>query len=191
MRNFDERKKEIFKRSNERIAKRKKTQKMLSLCIPLALCVTALSVIFIPKIALLNDKCASPEYIYTTSDVAYTSLEVKNNALFLTYSKDYKNQADIDRIYKEIASHFADNDCSGTEDLTDKGTEPKKENFNNDGYTQDTSKSLSYTITFSSPNGEMLIYTLDGNKLTNNTTNQKVVLTDTQLLQLKKVLNLK
>lgn len=191
MRNFDERKKEIFKRSNERIAKRRKTQKTLSLCIPLALCVTVLSVIFIPKIALLKDKNAADKYVYTTSDVAYTSLEIKDNAIFLTYSKNYKNQADIDKAYKIIASHFADNDCLGTEDFADKDTEPKKENFNSDGYTQDTSKSLSYTITFSSPNGVSTVYVLDGNTLTNNATKNKITLNNTQLSELKKTLNLK
>jgi hypothetical protein len=191
MRNFDERKKEIFKRSNERIAKRRKAQKTLSLCIPLALCVTVLSVIVVPKIALLNDKNSAHDYIYTTSDVAYTSLEIKNNAIFSTFSKNYKNQADIDKAYKIIASHFADNDCLGTEDFADKDTEPKKENFNSGGYTQDTSKSLSYTITFSSPNGEVLIYTLDKNTIVNNKTGQKITLSDDQLSQLKKALDLK
>ncbi len=190
MRSFEERKAEIFKRSEIRIVKRKKGQKILTLCIPLVLCVSLLSVIFIPKISLFGDK--SSDFGYTNlSDVAYTSLEVTNNTTIKTNSKNYSNQTDIDNAYKVIVSFFSDNDCLPSEDNKYKNPEASADDFSNNNYSQDSSKSATYTITFSSKNGSVLIYVLDGNTLTNNTTKEKANLTDTQLSQLKKALNLK
>ena len=204
MRNFDERKAEIFRRSEIRIKERKRNRKrILALCIPLCLCIAILSVIYLPDMMISSDKNNSTEEmnmadgVENSSEFIYTSLEITSNATATsgTVTSDIE-KVDIENLYNIIQSAFAVEDDS-VQSSQEQNTETQKgesaaggENHSASDQTQTLTKNIIYTITFSGENGLKTIYTLDGNLLTNTATKQEILLTDNQLLELQKAFGL-
>ena len=57
MRNFEERKAEVFRRSENRIKERKRNRnRILALCVPLCLILTVMSVTMLPSMLSIGDK---------------------------------------------------------------------------------------------------------------------------------------
>ena len=210
MRNFEERKAEIFRRSENRIKERKRNRnRILALCVPLCLCIVIMSVIYLPDIMVPSDKSNSTEDINTTapscgtSGCVYTSLDITCNSSLLDYEKKETDTVNIKNIYNIIQSAFADEADKETVDTQDKFPETQKGEDANGGNTngenhsssqpseittQNSSKGLLYTITFKSNDGMQTIYTLDGNLLVNESTKQEVTLSDSQMSELQKAL---
>ena len=207
MRNFEERKAEVFRRSENRIKKRKKNRnRILACCIPLCLCIAVLSAIYIKNVNLFSDKRNSAESmdidnLSGTSGFTYTSLEITNNTASSENIKTENDISNIEKIYNIIHLSFATENEQQKEDAYDQNLDAQnsgtavKDNNNRDSLQLETTaqsytEKLSYTITFNSYNGTKVIYTLNGNILTDESTNQKVSLTDSQLSELQKALDL-
>ena len=209
MRNFDERKAEIFRRSENRIKKRKKNRKrILTLCIPLGLCIAILSVLYLPDMMITrnkNNNAADMDTVDVLEDIsgfAFTSLEITNNIASSGNSKTENDISNIENIYNIIQSSFVSKDES-QDDVYDqyadvhKGESSNKYDANDEKHSsanqsgstsQNHTKELCYTIAFNADNGTQTVYTLDGNILTNQITKQAVTLTDSQLSKLQMAL---
>lgn len=210
MRNFDERKAEIFRRSENRIKERKRNRnRILALCVPLCLCIAILSVIYLPDMMISSDKSNSVEDINTdgtvgkTSEFIYTSFEIKGT---VTAEND-TDKENIENIYNIIQSAFkvnASDEAEDKETTTNKSGFPQEQKPStqkgegalkgegaikgDDNYSTGTVLSFSqgviYTLTFTADNGQKMIYTLCDGILTNEATNESVTVTEDQLKEL-------
>ena len=205
MRNFDERKTEIFRRSENRIKERKRNRnRIIALCVPLCLCIAILSVIYLPDIMILSDKGNFDEEIYVENIVddtfvfSYSSFEISDSIT----TKSDTDKENIEDIYGIIQSAFTVNDYSDdveqeTTTNKDEFTQEQKpstqkgegtlkgDNKYSTGSIEFFSKSeVTYTLTFTDDNGEKMTYTLCGDVLTNEVTNESVILTEHQLKEL-------
>lgn len=204
MRNFEERKAEVFRRSEKRIKERKRNRnRILACCIPLCLCITILSVIYLPNANLFSDKSGNAEDMNMagglngTSEFIYTSLEITNNIESTGNSRKENDIANIENIYNIIQSSFSAEEDLPTGDKHDEFPHAQKgegankdENHSGIDQFQNYTKGMSYTITFIAVDGTQRNYTLDGNLLTNKATKQEVTLTDSQMSELQKALGL-
>lgn len=205
MRNFDERKAEIFRRSENRIKERKRNRnRILALCVPLCLCIAILSVIYLPDMMISPDKSNSVEdecadgTVGSVSEFIYTSFEIKGT---VTAEND-TDKDNIKDVYDIIQSAFtfksfddeAEDKKSDTNDSAsssvqkpstqkDEGTSKDEENYST-GTAQTFSEGVTYTLTFSADNGKKVIYTLCDGVLTNDATSESVILTEDQLKNL-------
>lgn len=203
MRNFDERKAEIFRRSENRIKERKRNRnRILALCVPLCLCIAILSVIYLPDMMISPDKSNTAEDmnmaggVENSSGFIYTSFEITSTKV----AKSDTDKQNIENIYNIIQSAFTDNDYSDDveQETADKSEFPQEqkpstqkgesalkgdENFSTD-LVEFFSKGVTYTLTFTADNGQKIVYTLCDNILTNETTNESVTVTEDQLKDL-------
>lgn len=69
MRDFDERKAEIFRRSEKRIAQRKRRRRVIMSCIPIVICAIALSFGHVPKLLPAEDNADK----YIVNENAYSA----------------------------------------------------------------------------------------------------------------------
>jgi len=204
MRNFEERKAEVFRRSENRIKERKRNRnRIIALCIPICLCIAILSVIYLPDMMTLSDKSNTAEDMYMaggeedSSRFSYTSFEITSTK---TANSDTDKQ-NIENIYNIIQSAFTVNDYSDDveqETTTDKSEFPqeqkpstqkgegalKGEDNYSTGLVGFFSKGVTYTLTFTADNGQKIVYTLCDDILTNETTNESVTVTEDQLKDL-------
>lgn len=172
MRSFDERKAEILKRSEKIIKERKRRRKeMLTVCISLAVCISVLSVLSIPKINLNKKDNIENTATSNSATYLYTSLEITECTVTGSESKKHTAKADVQNVYSIVQSCFSDKDPSGND------------NFSGNSAT-DIKGALSFTITFKSKDGTSLVFTLEGKTLTNTATSQKVTLTEDKYSQL-------
>ena len=203
MRNLDERKAEIFRRSENRIKERKRNRnRIFALCVPLCLCIAILSVIYLPDMMISPDKSNTAEDmnmaggVENSSGFIYTSFEITSTKV----AKSDTDKQNIENIYNIIQSAFADNDYSDDveQETADKSEFPQEqkpstqkgesalkgdENFSTD-LVEFFSKGVTYTLTFTADNGQKIVYTLCDNILTNETTNESVTVTEDQLKDL-------
>lgn len=204
MRNFDERKAEIFRRSENRIKERKRNRnRILALCVPLCLCIAILSVIYLPDMMISPDKSNTAGDmnmaggVENSSGFVYTSFEITSTKT----AKSDTDKQNIENIYNIIQSAFTVNDYSDDveqETTTDRSEFPqeqkpstqkgestlKGEDNYSTGLVESFSKGVAYTLTFTADNGQKIVYTLCDNILTNETTNESVTVTEDQLKDL-------
>ncbi len=113
MRNFEERKAEIFKRSQDlKIEKIKTRRKIITVCVALVLCVSIASTVLLPRLEIFNDNSVSgtkPNYIDVTdipaskSGIVNLMAEVKPNNVTPLNSLDSQNVKSTDfalRLFK-------------------------------------------------------------------------------------------
>lgn len=113
MRNFEERKMEIFKRSNDlKIKKIKRQRKIITVCVALVLCVSIASSVLLPRLEIFNDNSVSgtkPNYIDVTdipaskNGIVNLMAEVKPNKVTPLSSLDSQNVKSTDfalRLFK-------------------------------------------------------------------------------------------
>ncbi len=190
MKNFEQRKAEIFKRSEIRIKKRKRIRaQVLALCLPLCVCITILAVIFIPSV---DDKgYVGSENLSGVSDGSspylYSLLQVTTDTL--TQNINIEDEQTIENIYYTISSMFESQDdfVLKDEQILEPGSDKSNDITKDDNSDKGQSKSeySGYTITFTDKFGNKKIYTLKENVLTSDMTSQEIILTESQLLKLK------
>lgn len=204
MRNFEERKAEIFRRSENRIKERKRNRnRILALCVPLCVCIAILSVIYLPDMMISSDKSNTAEEmnmaggVEDSSEFAYTSFEITGTKI----AKSDTDRENIENIYNIIQSAFTvdgDDDDMEQETTINKDELPqeqkpstqkgestlKGEDNYSTGLVEFFSKGVTYTLTFTADNGQKIVYTLCDNILTNETTNESVTVTEDQLKEL-------
>ena len=205
MRNFDERKAEIFRRSENRIKERKRNRnRIFALCVPLCLCIAILSVIYLPDMMISPDKSNTAEDmnmaggVENSSGFIYTSFEITSTKV----AKSDTDKQNIENIYNIIQSAFTVNDYS--DDVEEETTTTDKSEFpqeqkpstqkgesalkGDENYSTDLveffSKGVTYTLTFAADNGQKKVYTLCDNILTNEATNESVTVIEDQLKDL-------
>lgn len=193
MRNFDERKAEIFRRSENRIKERKRNRnRILALCIPLCLIITVMSVTMLPSLFPVYDKNMSAEdegkdFAGGIESSVILTMQVellgKDDALQSGVMNEDANA--VTQIYYTIESAFVsagenEKPAAGPESVEDSADKHK------DNYSQSTTPTFSsgYKITFKTDKDTKAVFVLDGNTLTNVQTNEKVILTEAQRSQI-------
>ncbi len=206
MKNFEERKAEIFRRSENRIKLRKRKQKQfLAFCIPLFL-LSIFSVAFIPSLTFPTDTAENENRIDmfgnisdgftesldeeapgTESPFSYTqnliSIEIKEFSQEEQQCRTITDKSAINNIFTQICtilSPYASYDeiMSGFSD----GTLSDEENKTHGENTQN------YVITVTSNKNTKRTFTLSDNKLFDYVLNIEIELTDNQLNDLTSAL---
>lgn len=193
MRNFEERKAEVFRRSEKRIKERKRNRnRILAMCIPLCLLITVLSVTILPSLLpaynknMAND--GTPEAVggLTSTSAEFVSVSVSGDGLTQQTGILVENMDKVAQIYYSIDSAFVNAGESDNKHSAGSGTTEEKVEDYGDNFSQSESTNLAsgYMITFTTGIGTQSVYTLNGYVLTDNDTNKSVTLTDTQRLQI-------
>lgn len=193
MKNFEQRKAEIFRRSEDRINQRKrKRNRVIAVCIPAFICIATLSVAILTKInPVKNDFALEDNFGTIENDIAvgsivcsYTEVEVKTDDN--SHNQRFTDKVQVTQIFSCVQTLYnADGSASDADDSIKQSTETKDENKSSAD-----SLNLGYTLTFITEDGSKTVYTLKGNKLKESSTNQTLTLTESQLSKLKAVLGL-
>ena len=192
MRNFDERKSEIFRRSENRIKlKRQKRNNFLALCIPLFFILTVFSVTVLPKMfsaktaPVKSNSQLQSNVEYSQTKYLFSSVEVVSNHSSKVFS-NITDPATATNAYDSICGIFAPFEM-------DDAVDSSKNDISTDNTLKDDSDLKTdngYTINFISSKGTIKTYTLDGNELYDNSLNIKITLTSEELFSLNSVLGI-
>ena len=197
MRNFEERKAEVFRRSEKRIKERKRNRnRILAFCIPLCLIVTVWSIMILPAMmpASKSDNNAGEGMDIIGSvdgtDTAFVRVEVMSSGT-ATQSTILKDDADeVAQIYYTVQSSFVNSGGGNNESVNEEAEDDAL--TENKDYSQSGTTNLSsgFRIIFTTENDTQTIYSLSGNKLINETTRQETTLTEDQRSNLLDMLGL-
>ncbi len=190
MKNIDEIKAEVFRRSKEKIKKRKK---MRNVVITLCVCVMTISVIFAYQFNLFDVNKSGSDGNFMSEEnygVEFSSLKIEGNNKVRT-EKDGSN---IEKIYNILASSKEIDDSISDQEAVPPKTQgtTKYENYSYfiGDSTHICNSETEYILTFKSKKGEDKVYILKGNVLTDKSSKQEVKLTNAELIELQKLLNL-
>ena len=201
MRNFEERKAEVFRRSEKRIKERKQRRNhILMTCIPLVLCITLFSALFLS--GMLPGETRDPgvadgavggltENKSESLTCAYTRIDVVGNGISLSYTK----ASDMLSISNLLAAYVIDEPESNTSvGETTRGDDSKNESAEG-SYIGTTGASSAtgtgYVITLTLHEGGTVAYRLTGNSLIDVAENKTYKLTQVQLKELNELLGIK
>ena len=189
MRSFEERKAEVFRRSENRIKERRKARnRALAVCIPLCLIITVWSVTVLPAMLPVNNKNSglAAERAENTSDATYYSkneyvrIETRNSTAedqTAILKNDPEEIAETYRLVQSMLNYSEKNDNHRTEDheqQTAGGNANKA--------------ASAYKITFTATDGDQTCYMLNDHVLIDIGTNKETVLTEEQYVQLLQAL---
>lgn len=182
---------EVFRRSEERIKKRKQTRKRILLCVtPVALCAILFTTGFLPELRHKNAPSnAQPEAIIGNSDGVTGGSADKNNgdlsrSLYVQVqiqspagSKTITEKQTVDTMHAAIVSATITPPESGAGNSV-----PSDDNFSpgDMGTDPQYSATQKITITFTTKQGDQAVYTLSGSTLTEAASGNTVQLTDSQ-----------
>ena len=193
MRNFEERKAEVFRRSENRIKERKRNlNRILAMCIPLCLMLTVLSVTMLPSLLPINNKNmandGTPEAVggLTGTSAEFVSVSVSGVGLTPENNILVEDTNKVAQIYYTVQSSFVAYGGGNKENVDvkpgdDSLTEEEDKEYSS---SETTNFSSGYKLTFTAANGTQSTYTLNGYVLTYNNTDKSVTLTDTQRSQI-------
>ena len=191
MRNFEERKAEVFRRSENRIKERKRNRnRILALCVPLCLILTVMSVTMLPSMLSIGDKNSAADELGNmagaTENGAVWTMQVellgKDDSLQSSVLNGDANA--VTQIYYTIESAFV---SAGENETPAAGQESiATSDKDNENYSQSGTTSLSsgYKIIFKTDKDIKAVYIVNGNILTNAQTNEKVTLSEDQRSQI-------
>lgn len=187
---------EVFRRSEKRIKeRRKKRRRILAVCIPFCLIAAVCSVTVIPEMLTEKSNCelngVSIENadgssggedinygaVYDGSAHGFVSVDIKGTGENSQYQSSITDTADVNNVFEQIyefLSYAADDeniDGAVTEGI------PKEQ-------------TAGYIITLTADDGTMRIFTLNDNRLYDETMRVEVTLTDEQMTDLKSSLRL-
>ena len=200
MRTFEERKAEIFRRSEDRIIKRKRLQKqILTTCIPLFLLLIVCVATILPEIQtggmdkLTGEGMESLEHVDEKVVLSAEIERIPTATKPQYYGKQQyllsEDAGEIKQFYDLVESAFE----------SSKGNKPEKPqvkppadngNINeNDAILSGSGELLhNYKITFTTADGTKVVYTLNGYMLTKTNSNERIILTKSQRDKLLKTL---
>ena len=193
MRNFEERKAEVFRRSDKRIKERKqRRQRILMTCIPLVLCLTIFGAFLFPQ---LNNNMQAPEGMPESETQAamgqdenqsmtcsIAEIKVSGNGVSIRYT----DAADLLLISDQLNTYGTR--APETSGATNEDGSDRSENADDVVGGVADSVNAAYTITLITHEGEKTEYRLVGNTLLNQTTNQAYTLTYEQAKELREIL---
>ena len=197
MRNFEERKAEVFRRSEKRIKERKQRRNhILMACIPLVLCITILGAFLRPNIT--PDGAADPGDTRPVVDGmgsdGFASLSCPIAKITVSgnnFSISHTEVADLLLISDQLYSYGtrAPSSNGTTDNVVDEDDVPQDNGEDVSGSIMD-SANAAYTITMVTHEGEKTEYQLSGNTLKNLNTNQTYTLSQTQVNELRELLGI-
>ena len=195
MRNFEERKAEVFRRSEKRIKERKaRRNHILMACIPLVLCITLLGAFLFPG-ATPEDPSFNGSAGGGLTEEKFESLSCPIAKITVTggnFSQTYKEVEDLLLISDQLYSYGSrGSETNGTTDdgIASEG-EDRKENADDVSGSVADSANIAYTITLITHEGVKTEYQLVGKTLKNLTTKQTYNLSQTQVNELYELLGI-
>ena len=195
MRNFEERKAEVFRRSEKRIKERKaRRNHILMACIPLVLCITLLGAFLFPG-ATPEDPSFNGSAGGGLTEEKFESLSCPIAKITVTggnFSQTYKEVEDLLLISDQLYSYGSrGSETNGTTDdgIASEG-EDRKENADDVSGSVADSANNAYTITLITHEGVKTEYQLVGKTLKNLTTKQTYNLSQTQVNELYELLGI-
>ena len=195
MRNFEERKAEVFRRSEKRIKERKQRRNhILMACIPLVLCITLLGAFLFPG-ATPEDPSFNGSAGGGLTEEKFESLSCPIAKITVTggnFSQTYKEVEDLLLISDQLYSYGSrGSETNGTTDdgIASEG-EDRKENADDVSGSIADSANIAYTITLITHEGVKTEYQLVGKTLKNLTTKQTYNLSQTQVNELYELLGI-
>ena len=195
MRNFEERKAEVFRRSEKRIKERKQRRNhILMACIPLVLCITLLGAFLFPG-ATPEDPSFNGSAGGGLTEEKFESLSCPNAKITVTggnFSQTYKEVEDLLLISDQLYSYGSRGpETNGTTDdgIASEGEDRKEHADDIYGNITDHSN-VTYTITLVTHEGVKTEYRLAGKTLENLTTKQTYHLSQTQVNELYELLGI-
>ena len=197
MRELHECQAEVFRRSEKRIKERKQRRNhILMACIPLVLCITILGAFLRPNVT--PDGAAEPGDTRPVVDGmgsdSFTSLSCPIAKITVSgnnFSISHTEVADLLLISDQLYSYGtrAPSSNGTTDTVVDEDDVPKDNGEDVSGSIMD-SANAAYTITMITHEGVKTEYQLVGKTLTNLTTNQTYILTQTQANELRTLLGI-
>ena len=195
MRNFEERKAEVFRRSEKRIKERKaRRNHILMACIPLVLCITLLGAFLFPG-ATPEDPSFNGSAGGGLTEEKFESLSCPIAKITVTggnFSQTYKEVEDLllisDQLYS-YGSRGSETNCTTDDGIASEG-EDRKENADDVSGSVADSANIAYTITLITHEGVKTEYQLVGKTLKNLTTKQTYNLSQTQVNELYELLGI-
>ena len=198
MRNFEERKAEVFRRSENRIKERKRNRnRILAMCIPLCLVITVWSIMILPAMLPANKSNNSAGEGMDImggvdgTEAAFVRVEVVSTGTATQSSIQKDDVNEVAQIYYSVQSSFV-NSGGGNKESAKEEAEDDVLTEENKDYSQSGTTNLSsgYRIIFTTENGAQTTYLLTGDKLVNETTKQETILTEDQRSNLLNMLGL-
>ena len=198
MRNFEERKAEVFRRSEKRIKERKRNRiRILALCIPLCLVITVWSIMILPAMLPANKSNNSAGEGMDImggvdgTEAAFVRVEVVSTGTATQSSIQKDDVNEVAQIYYSVQSSFV-NSGGGNKESAKEEAEDDVLTEENKDYSQSGTTNLSsgYRIIFTTENGAQTTYLLTGDKLVNEATKQETILTEDQRSNLLNMLGL-
>lgn len=183
MRELDECKAEIFRRSkNRKKERREKRNRILAISIPLVICFIVFSVIVLMEIMPAKDNGTTNNGNRVCS---YMAVEIENKKNMKSEIQNITDTVEIDKIFSVIHSIYID----AKEEAV-----PTEETF----LSPDDSVIMpngafefnGCVITFRGDNGSKVVYTLKENVLRNVYEDINVIINDLQLAELKTILGI-
>jgi len=194
MRELNECKAEVFRRSERRIKERRRVQKRIfTLCIPICLVVVLCSVMILPETVskgnrgsgnkvdggvLKENSAGSIVCSYTLVEIQWTEELSEHNTQHYMKVTD---KVEVTKIFCAIHSLFS------SVDDPEKNAEGSIYGNQQIG---STGKPEKYKVIFSTAEGYQTVYNLYDNKIFNVSTGEKMILTDEQTAQLKVTLGI-
>ena len=190
MRNFEERKAEVFRRSEKRIKERKQRRNhILMTCIPLVLCLTIFGAFLFPQLDDLKQAPESNNEHYFSGAMGTEadgglfagSVEVSGNGVS-SYYTSVENVQGIMRLINGIVAVPETNDGDDLRDyITDESTSTDK----NENYQENC-----YKIVVHRSDGTSTEYLLVGSRLIDQNTQQEFSVSEDTMKDLKNALGI-
>jgi len=186
---------EVFRRSNERIAVRRRIRnRLLAFCIPLFLLVGIWSVMILPAMLPAGSEDFSQEGEMLDAGagslgtvIPYDGVRIEILDLQDDVFREYSDISNVERFYSLIRSYFFSNEIK--DESTDQNQESEAGQVPEHEEVTDSNKELRCRIVFTSSDGKEKSYLLYRNTITDEQTGQKEILNENEFNRLKPFLN--
>lgn len=197
MRDFEQRKAEIFRRSEERLTQRKRRRRMIISCVPIVICIAVLSVVHVPDlIPTINTEGKSQveenrdtSSVQTDETKSYSAVKVQARSENTEFYREFEEPESVEKIVNTIEKYNCEknNASASTEAETD------YDNAAAGGATMaaelpEDKKEDGYRITVVSSDGSERVYTIADGYLRDLTNGKKVFLTKEQVSEISSLL---
>ncbi len=191
MRNFEERKAEVFRRSENRIKERKRNRnRLLAICIPLCLILTVWSVTILPAMLPAGIDNAEQENAFDGvlgNTESFESVVIMGSNKLGSQTETITDSDRVTAIHCAILDLYnAVNAGTSVEDSDTQKGELKDEDL----ATGNSSAKVEYTICFTTVDGSEIRFVLNNNELRNENNDNRIQLSQEQLKEFLEFLEL-
>ena len=183
MRNFEERKTEIFRRSEKIISQNRKKRNTIVACVSLFAVVSIFSLALIPEMNSNEEAGNSPVPETTTSSVRFVKAQVK------AYDGSLYKQFDDQNTVSELAE-LLEQAANTNENQTGSGTSETDNVVNESDDSEPVYNKSHYMIVLTDGYGNQITYFLNGKTLIQKTSGEIFILSENQMRTLKYICGL-